>query len=452
MMWSTRPTLGGCPMSRTEPSLSNLALAIALLAIPCLGDSQARIVRLSQVQGDVQVDRNTGQGFEKAFLNLPITQDVKIRTGDSGLAELEFEDGSTLRLTPSTVIEVPQLSLRDSGAKVSAIHLQEGTAYVNFKGAKDDEFDLALVREKIALTHSAHIRVQVGDTDVTVAALNGEVEVEGPSGKVEISKNHKAVFDLLNDDRYKLARDFAEAPYDSWDKQQDQYRDRYSASASSYSPYAYGTSDLNYYGNFSNVPGYGTMWQPYFTGSGWDPFMNGAWAFDSGFGYGWVSAYPWGWTPYHYGSWMYIPGNGWMWQPGGAWMGGNAFPVYANAPLGFVPPVAPALPGQRIVTVNRGPQTINVGGLSNQVQIPNNSAGLGVPRGSISNLSLLSQAAEERGSVAARIHTALPGGIDWGHGGYAPFSRQAASGYRGGTTTSTTTHSSSSHTSSGGRR
>ena len=110
-------------------------------------------MRLSEVQGDVQVDRNTGQ-YEKAFLNLPITQGVKVQTGKDGRAEVEFEDGSTLRMTPDTVIEFPQLSLRDSGAKVSTVHLQEGTAYVNFAGAKDAEFTLTFAHEKVALTHA----------------------------------------------------------------------------------------------------------------------------------------------------------------------------------------------------------------------------------------------------------------------------------------------------------
>ena len=83
------------------------------------------------------------------------------------------------------------------------------------------------------------------------------------------------------------------------------------------SPYGYGVSDLNYYGAYSNVPGYGMMWQPYFAGVGWDPFMDGAWSWYPGYGYMFASAYPWGWMPYRYGNWTFVPGIGWMWQPGG---------------------------------------------------------------------------------------------------------------------------------------
>ncbi|HXM22740.1 MAG TPA: FecR family protein, partial [Terriglobales bacterium] len=234
-----------------------------LLTVPAFADSQARVVRLSEVQGDVQIDRNAGQGYEKAFLNLPITQGAKLQTRKDGRAEVEFEDGSTLRVTPDTVIDFPRLSLRDSGAKVSAVHLQEGTAYVNFAGAKGDEFTLTFGHEKLSLAHSAHLRIEMADTVATVAVFNGDVQVEGDSGTVAVSKNHTASFDLANGDRSTLAKNLEPDPFDAWDKQQDQYHQQYASNSySSYSPYAYGTSDLNYYGSFSNVAGYGMLWQP----------------------------------------------------------------------------------------------------------------------------------------------------------------------------------------------
>jgi hypothetical protein len=237
---------------------SSLLLAVPVLTVPAFGDSQARVVRLSEVQGDVQVDRNAGQGLEKAFLNLPITQGVKLQTGKDGRAEVEFEDGSTLRVTPETVITFPQLSLRDSGAKVSTVHLQEGSAYVNFAGSKDDEFTLTFAHEKLSLARSAHLRLEMGDVSATLAVFNGEVQVQGDAGTVAVSKNHTAEFDLTDDDHYELAKSVEPDPFDEWDKQQNQYHQQYASNSySSYSPYAYGTNDLNYYGSFSNVPGYG---------------------------------------------------------------------------------------------------------------------------------------------------------------------------------------------------
>ncbi len=95
--------------------------------------------------------------------------------------------------------------------------------------------------------------------------FKGDVDVEGPAGKVTVAKKKTATFDAADDDKYTLANNVEEAPLDSWDKDATAYHDQYAKNNSS--PYGYGVSDLNYYGSYSNVPGYGTMWQPYFTGS-----------------------------------------------------------------------------------------------------------------------------------------------------------------------------------------
>jgi hypothetical protein len=84
-----------------------------------MGESHARIVRLSDIQGLVQIDKNSGIGFERAFVNLPITEGTKVRAGNTGRAEVEFEDGSSLRLTPNTVVEFAKLGLADSGQRIS---------------------------------------------------------------------------------------------------------------------------------------------------------------------------------------------------------------------------------------------------------------------------------------------------------------------------------------------
>jgi len=429
---------------------TSLLLTVPALTLPAFADSQARVVRLSEVQGDVQVDRNAGQGLEKAFLNLPISQGVKLQTGKDGRAEVEFEDGSTLRVTPETVITFPQLSLRDSGAKVSTVHLQEGSAYVNFAGSKDDEFTLTFAHEKLALAHSAHLRLEMGDADATLAVFNGEVQIQGDAGTVAVSKNHTAQFDLTDDDHYELAKSVEPDPFDQWDKEQNQYHQQYASNSySSYSPYAYGTNDLNYYGSFSNVPGYGNVWQPYFAGAGWDPFMNGAWAFTPGFGYGWVSGYPWGWTPYHYGSWVYLPTSGWGWLPGGTWTGWST-PRIVHPPANFLPPQPPSNnPGHGTVVVNRGPAPVQLGRSFNRMEIAKNSAGLGIPRGGIKNLNQLSGTVQQQGFATARVHTA-PVGVSWWNGGgfYGP--GPAAAGHAGGFSSASAGHASAGAGHSGG--
>ena len=375
-----------------------------LVSLPAFSDSQVRIVRLSYVEGSVQIARASAFGFDKALLNLPVAQGATLRSGTDGRAEVEFEDGTTIRLTANSTVEFPQLSLRDSGGKVSAVQVKLGTVYVDYAGEKNEQFTILFSHEKLALTRSAHLRIGISDSDATVAVFKGEIQIEGPSGTVEVGKGRTANFDFLNNDRQSLARGIDEYSYDAWDKQQDQYHLRYTSNSySNYSPYAYGVSDLNYYGNFFNAPGYGMMWQPYFAGVGWDPFMDGAWAFNPGWGYGWVSAYPWGWTPYHYGTWVFLPGYGWAWQPGGVWTSWYAQPRVLNSPRNFSLPQVPTA-GKTTVVVNRGPQSTNQTG--SKLIIRNNSAGLGVPRGEVNNLAKVSQQVQVRGAVTERVHAA----------------------------------------------
>jgi len=258
----------------------------------------------------------------------------------------------------------------------------------------------------LKLDKAAHLRLDAGRSEAALAVLKGDVQVDGPSGVAEVSKKQTATFYLSGNGPYSLAKNVQDNPYDDWDK--ENYDERYAKNNSftgspTGSPYAYGVNDLNYYGNFFNAAGYGMMWQPFFAGAGWDPFMDGMWAFSPGMGYGWASAYPWGWLPYHSGSWMFLQGYGWAWQPGSNWTGLNNMPNVVNAPRGFQPPLVPANPSRGLIAVGRASAQVAEGGSANQLLIRNNSAGLGIPRGSIRNLSAMSQQAVQRGFVAAKI-------------------------------------------------
>ncbi len=369
------------------------AMVCTLCALPAVADSQVRIVRLSDVQGSVQIDKNTGLGFENAFLNLPITQGTQLRTGEKGRAEIEFEDGSALRLTPRTTVEFGTLGLTDAGKRISAVTLVEGRAYVNWLGKSADEFTLNFSRDKITITQPAHFRVAASSNEAEVASFKNEIEVVSPSGTVKVDKKKMVIFGADDKDQSAVAKNLKEDLYDDWDKQSVDYHDQYAKNNST--PYGYGSSDLSYYGGYTNFPGYGMLWQPYFTGVGWNPFMDGAWSWYPGMGYMWASAYPWGWMPYYYGNWVYAPGMGWGWQPGGfnTWHGGLH---YVGAAADFRAPVAPQ-GGVTTVLVGRGGAAFTNPLSTNFVN--RGSAGLGIQRGSLSDLHHLNTQVAKTGSV-----------------------------------------------------
>jgi len=380
-------------------SLLVLAAVASLLALPALADSQARIVRLSVVEGNVQIDRAGGQGYEPAFLNMPITEGTRLWAKNDARAEVEFEDGSTVRIVSETIIAFPVLSLRDEGDKVSTVNVEEGKAYFNVVSSRHHEFTVNFGRERVTLGNGAHFRVDMTPTQATLAVFKGNVEIEDSSGKVEISKKQSVTFDLQNQGSSEIAKNFEEDSEDAWDKEQEQYHQDYLArnSYATNSPYSYGMSDLNYYGSYFSLPGYGQVWQPYFTDLAWNPFMDGAWLWYPGAGYTWVSSYPWGWTPYRYGTWFFAPGYGWVWQPGG-WNSWASRPVVVNPPATFKQP-QPPIRGSGPVVVGRGPALPSgPGAPPKRMSIRDETAGLGIRRGSVRDM----------GHVSRRVETTSP--------------------------------------------
>jgi hypothetical protein len=233
-------------------------------------------------------------------------------------------------------------------------------------------------------------------------------------------------------DQVSMSKKVASTPFDAWDKESNDYHARYAmANTVAGGGNSFGLSDLNYYGNFINAGGYGTIWQPYLVGAGWSPYSNGLWAFYPGAGYSWVSPYPWGWLPYHSGAWNFYPGYGWGWQPGGTWMGLNniAGSGFASTGSSFAStngmkgvmhaPTRPAGPafaaGQAqpsMVLSNQTPMVYSKQDRPGNFVFTKDSAGLGVPRGSLGDLRGVSNNVAKHGSASMEVYAATPGGTE----------------------------------------
>jgi len=393
------------------------------------GDSHVRIVRLSDAKGHLGLDRQTGNGFEQTMQNMPIVQGEKLQTGD-GYAEVEFEDNSTLRLAPNSRVDFPLLVLRSSGAKASTMKVASGTVYVSTESTKGNEFQLLTGDAKLMVAPSTHLRLEVNQSRTVVSVFNGSVEVQRGAETTVVDKKQSLT---LSGDQTTVAKKIEGQPFDAWDKESIDYHQRYStANTFAGGGNAYGLSDLNYYGNFINGGAFGSFWQPYLVGAGWNPYGNGVWALYPGAGYSWVSPYPWGWLPYHSGTWSFFPGYGWGWQPGGAWNGLNN-----TAGLGAVPagtslaggntltkggvhtplrtaelPAAPVAGATRqsLVLSNAKPMVFSKEDRPGNFVFQKDSAGLGVPRGSLGNLNKISNEVVRHGSANMEVFAAAPNG------------------------------------------
>ena len=168
----SNPTAGPIP----DPATTREVAAVDNGALP--GDSHVRIVRLSDVRGQLSLDRKTGFGFEQTMQNMPIVEGEKLRTAD-GYAEVEFEDNSTMRLAPNSQVDFSLLALRSTGAKASTMNVVRGTVYVSTESTKGNEFVLEAGEAKMAVEPSTHLRLEVQQDGKTVLSVfNGNVAVE----------------------------------------------------------------------------------------------------------------------------------------------------------------------------------------------------------------------------------------------------------------------------------
>jgi hypothetical protein len=394
------PAAAASPANPADP-------AVAASPQPNTAAPGVRIVRLSQVTGEVQLDRQTGRGFEGAFANLPITQGGKLRTG-VGVAEVEFEDNSSLRLTPHSIVEFPVLSLGSDGTRSSTIHVVEGAIYVSLTKGKQNNVNVTFGRDTLALGPAAHIELALTGSQPRLDVLDGTVQAINGSTTTTVGRKKALLFDPSNSAPPTLLSKNEKGPLDAWDKQAVEYHQRMAPSGSNYAgvPYAYGLADMNYYGNFGSVGGCGSMWRPYLVSANWSPYDNGVWAYYPDAGYSWVSPYPWGWTAFHSGSWNYCQGAGWGWQPSSQWNGlqNTALVKRPNGPTTLRPPIAKPHPlSPTMIPVNEKPLVVSKINEKDTFVFRKDSAGLGVPRSTFGKLDHISAGVAQHGSVEKTV-------------------------------------------------
>ena len=383
------------------------------------GVSKVRIVRLSETRGQVQLDRNNGRGFEPGITNLPIVEKSVLKTGE-GAAEVEFEDNSSLRVAPDSVVEFTQLERMANGGTASTVHVTRGMVYVSLLKSTNNQFNVAFGDNNLALPSPSHVRLQLISTEARLAVLDGNLRLAGASGAtMDVPKKKTVTFDLLQHQQPSVAKDIAPEPYDDWDHNAVGYHS-HAANVSSFngSPYSYGTNDLSYYGSFVDGCGGGMMWRPYFTSAAWNPYANGAWAYYQGAGYSWVSPYPWGWTPYHSGAWSFCPGTGWGWMPGQNWNGLNNMAMIPSGggggggnvahPMPVAPPHPPRTQEPTMMAVNLRPLVKSEIVNRENFQFRNDSAGLGVPRGDFGKLNKVAEHVQQHGTVNQQVYFTAP--------------------------------------------
>ena len=304
--------------------ISALALSLMLLAAVFLaasvraddtGYSYARIVRLSLVDGDVQIMRADQSKWEPAAANMPIQQGFALGTND-GRAEIEFENGGVIWLADHSVLQFTELALSEGG-RITKVTLSRGTATIDANLAAADSFLINTPHLDITPGKSK-FRVDLFSAGGSVSVFKGQLSAGTPAGAKEIVKGQTLELNTSDSDQVAINHNPSKDDWDRWVDGRETYLVTGADKSQKYAgaPYSYGLADLSNYGAWNFYDGFGYGWQPFGIGAGWMPFSAGQWGFYDGLGWTWLSGEPWGWVPYHFGSWVSAGSHGWVWVPG----------------------------------------------------------------------------------------------------------------------------------------
>lgn len=307
--------------------------------------------RIQRVDGDVALDNAkndaTTDQWVAATANQPFSVGDRLYTRNNSHASVAFTGRNYARLSPNTSLDM--LSLADRRTQVA---LRDGSALFDV-GYPGELFEVATPYGAVDLNQPGLYNVGVNNGNVIVSVLSGLAQVVGLGGSGQINKgemltllgqtaadvvlsrvNGRDAGYLINDyysNQYPNYYDGRYADYNNY-LNDPYYFDPYRRNVSyQYAPsYLPGLNDLDYYGDWQNISGYGNCWHPR-VDSSWVPYQQGYWMNDYPYGPTWVSSEPWGYTPYHYGRWANI-NNQWFWIPDT-----STSPVYSPALVAYVP-------------------------------------------------------------------------------------------------------------------
>jgi hypothetical protein len=300
--------------------------------------------------GNEQTNYDSNTRWIAASANQPFSVGDRIYTRDNSRTSLAFTGRNFARLNPNTALDVialedrrTQLALRDGSALFDVGYLAPGQL-----------FEVGTPYGAVDFDQPGLYSVGLNNGGAIISVLSGLAQVVGLGGSGQISKGEMltllgataaqvALSSLDRRDAGYLVDDYYRYQYPNYYDGRYSSYDAYLSDPFYYDPYrrypSYqyasalipGLYDLDYYGDWQNVSGYGYAWRPR-VDSSWVPYQQGYWVNDYPYGLTWVSSEPWGYAPYHYGRWAFI-GNQWLWIPDAV----NTSPLYSPALVAFIP-------------------------------------------------------------------------------------------------------------------
>ena len=290
-------------------------------------DPPGRVARLNYSQGSISFRPAGEDDWVSGVPNRPMVTGDDLWADENSRAEVHI--GSTaIRLGSKTGITF--LTLDD---RTTQIRLAQGSLILRVRHVDDDDnYEIDTPNIAFSLLQPGEYRVDVsedGNQSITTV-WHGRGRVTGGGFTYTVVANQSATFTGSDHLDYDVAQLPQRDDLDTWAFDRDD-REDHSDSANYVSREMTGYEDLDEYGDWSYVAGYGPCWRPRAVVVGWAPYRFGHWIYVGPWGWTWVEDEPWGFAPFHYGRWAFV-NSGWFWVPGPV----VVRPVWAPALVAFV--------------------------------------------------------------------------------------------------------------------
>src|SRR5258708_5716289 len=186
------------------------------------GDSNGqpgRAVRLSTVDGQVQVAQGGQVLADHAIANTPLFEGTELTTGDDGRAEVQFDDGSVARIPPDSSLTISVLRANGDTELV----LNRGMGYFELQGGNQGS-PIRVQFGPGVLTASGFttIRVKLDEGPASVAVFSGNAHLEGAGLVADLHGGESIAVNGNNPSDSSVAESIEPDSWDAWNSDRDQ--------------------------------------------------------------------------------------------------------------------------------------------------------------------------------------------------------------------------------------
>jgi len=249
--------------------LKTVMLVVVLLLVPVYAlSANFGYMRISLIEGDVQIKTPDAGDWGYASINTPLAEGDQVWAPPGGRVELQLNSGTYIRLDQDSALQILSMD-KDS----SQFYLSQGYAYIYNNAPRGSVIQVDTPDASTRAFNKAIFRIDMSEQYTDVSVYKGYVETENNVGRTRI--NAGQMVSLGQNTNGELA---PMGPPDDWETWNKMRNDRVYAQSDAGSRYlpselrSY-SSDFDSYGRWVNVPEYGNVWTPTVTvGASWSPY------------------------------------------------------------------------------------------------------------------------------------------------------------------------------------